>query len=239
MMDILRDPVWQFIGVILAVVAIIISIALYRRQRRHKALSYEIISRIPLLGMEEEIKGNLQILFNGKPVQQVHLIVVKIINSGNMPIVFTDYERPISLSFGEKAQILTAEVAETNPDSLRAAAEIEGKKVVLTPILLNQEDSITLKMLVNEFSEQITVNGRVVGVKDICESVEKLFSSIALTVSGLALVLIAVIGFFQVTISHPLRWIFWLSLILGYLMMVTGLFLRPSYRKILLAMLKS
>jgi len=237
-MDILRDPVWQSIGAILAVVAIIISIALYRRQRRHKALSYEIISRIPLLGMEEEIKGNLQILFNGKPVQQVHLIVVKITNSGNMPIVSTDYERTISLRFGEKAHTLTAEVAETNPNSLRTTAKIEGKKVVLTPTLLNQEDSVTLKMLVSEFSEQITVDGRVVGVKDICEYVENPLPSFAMILSGSVLLLIALIGLFQATIGHPFRWIFWLCFIFGYLLVTIGLVLHRSFRKILSAMSK-
>lgn len=196
MWDILRDPMWQFIGAILAAAAIFISIALYLRQRRRKDLSYEIVSRTPLLSVStraQEIKKQLQILFNGKPVQQVHLIVIKIINSGNMPILSTDYERPVSLNLGEEAQILTAEVVETDPDSLRTSARIEGKSVVLTPSLLNEKDSITLKMLVSRFVNQITVDGRIVGVKNIRKSVKKR-SSLIRVIIGEAVGLTGVFG---------------------------------------------
>jgi hypothetical protein len=88
-----------------------------------------------------------------------------------VPIVSADYERPVSLSFGEGAQILTAEVAETDPDSIQTSVNI-GKSVtgassiVLEPVLLNGGDSITLKLLVSQLGE-IGVNGRIVGVKDI------------------------------------------------------------------------
>jgi len=45
MPEALRDPIWQFIGAVLAFAAIVISILLYFMQRRRKALSYEIVSR--------------------------------------------------------------------------------------------------------------------------------------------------------------------------------------------------
>ena len=165
-MAFLRDEVWQFIGAFFGLVAIIVTIVLYRTQRRRKALSYEIISRTPLLSIGDEIKGKLQILFDGKPVQDIHLIVLKIINSGNVPIVSTNYERPVNLSFGENSWILTAEVSETDPEDLRATVNIENAKVALEPVLLNGGDSITLKLLVSQLGE-INVDGRIVGVKDI------------------------------------------------------------------------
>ena len=91
MLEILRDQIWQFVGAAFGFVAIIISIILWRTQRRRKALSYDIISRAPLLSVDDEIKGKLKIYFDGKPVQDIHLVLVKIINSGNVPIVSTDY----------------------------------------------------------------------------------------------------------------------------------------------------
>jgi len=169
MLEILRDQVWEFVGgVFLGLVAIVVSIFLWWTQRRRKALSYEIISRTSLLSIEDEIKGKLEIFFDGKPVQDVHLIVFKIVNSGNVPIVSTDYERPVSLTFGENPQILSAEVSETNPDNLRASVDIEATRVVLGRVLLNSGDSITLKFLVSQLGE-VSVDGRIVGVKEMRE----------------------------------------------------------------------
>jgi len=136
------------------------------RQRRSKSISYEILSCTPLLSVKEEIKNGLQILFNDRPVRQVHLVLVRIFNSGNMPIPSKDYEQPISLGFGEQSRILTAEITEKNPGDLPALIDHEEGRVKLEPTLLNQGDAITLKMLVNEY-DNITVEGRIVGVKKI------------------------------------------------------------------------
>ena len=77
MIDLLRDPVWQFIGATIAIVAIIVSLAVYFAQRRKKRLTYEILSRTPLLSMVEESAGKLQILFEGEIVRDVFLVVLK------------------------------------------------------------------------------------------------------------------------------------------------------------------
>ena len=194
MSDILRDPMWQFVAVLIAISAILISCALYWKQRRSKGLSYEILSRTPLLSINEEVKGKLQVLFDKKPVQQVHLVEIMLVNSGNVSILADDFERPVSLSFGEEAQILSASIAETNPDSLQASIVNDGKKVVLTPTLLNQGDLIKTKMLVSKFNNQIAVDGRIVGVKNIQHVSEKLLRRLILMTIGLFLVLAGIVN---------------------------------------------
>ncbi|MFZ3064412.1 MAG: hypothetical protein WA277_03895 [Nitrospirota bacterium] len=144
MIEFFHDQTWQFIiPTAIAVLAIVVSILIYLKQRQSKLLSYEILTHTPLLSLEEKIKGKLQILFDGKPVEDVNLIEVRIINSGNIPILSTDYEYPVNLGFGEKTKILTAEVFQTNPKSLKATVNIEGAKVILRPVLLNSGDSIS------------------------------------------------------------------------------------------------
>lgn len=170
MLEASRDPTWQFIGAFLSFLAIIVSIFLYLIQRHRKSLSYKIISQSPLLIAEEEVSGKIQILFEGKPAQDVYLIVLKIANSGTLPIIGTDYEWPINLSFGQKTQILSVAISETNPKNLKVNAKVEDGKAVLNPILLNSGDSIRLKILVSNFDGQICVDGRIIGVKKIRES---------------------------------------------------------------------
>lgn len=173
MPGIFHEQMWQFvIATVIAVLAIVVSILIYLKQRQRKALSYQILTQTPLLGLEEKIKGKLQILFDGKPVEDVNLIEFRIINSGNMPILATDYEHPINLSFDEKTKVLTAEVFKTNPKSLKATVKIEDAKIILPPVLLNSRDSIILKTLVSQFNGKISVDGRIIGVKDIRKTKE-------------------------------------------------------------------
>jgi len=244
MPEALRDPIWQFIGALLAFSAIVISILLYWMQRRRKVLSYEIVSRTPLLSVEEEVKGKLQILFDGSPVQDVHLVIIKVMNSGNMPIVSADYERQVRIAFGENTRILTAEVSETSPDNLEASVSLESKAVVLAPILLNSGDSITVKMLVSQFDREISVDGRIVGVKTIKRAGEGRVQYYILTMGGMVLTLVGTIVLTrsspppppdQPSLSERLPEIlpFLLLVFLGYAMMLIGMLRYSRFRRVL------
>jgi len=167
MPDILRDPVWQFIGAIFAILAFAFGLFLYWKQRQRKELSYQFVYGAPLVSIEEAVKERVKILLDDKPVQDIWLVAVRILNSGNLPIVSADYERPVSLCFSENTQIISAEVSGTKPKSLQATVSVEDTKVVLAPVLLNSGDSIILKMLLNQFDGKISVYGHIVGVKDI------------------------------------------------------------------------
>jgi len=186
---ILRDQIWQFVGAAFGFAAIIVSIVLYRTQRRRKALSYDIITfPTPLLSVDNEVKGKVQVLFDGNPVQDVYLVTLEFINSGNVPIVPADYVRRVSVSFGESARILTCEVVKTDPDNLEASVDIEATRVALEPVLLNSGDAITLKFLVSGF-DVIEFDGRIVGVKHVHKFVTRqaAFQAIAVAVGVLSL----------------------------------------------------
>ena len=133
----------------------------------------QTIGNTPLVRINSEVKDNLQVLFDGNPVKDIQLLIIKIINTGNVSIKSEDYERPLNLNFDENAQILAAEVIETNPNNIEASANIEEKKVFISPTLLNKGDSLTIKILVNQFNNQISIDARIVGVKEIQNIVEK------------------------------------------------------------------
>ena len=239
MWDILRDPLWQFIGAVLVVLGIIISVVVLRQERHRKKLSYEIISSTPLLSSKEEISGKLQILFKGNPVEDVHLIEIKIANSGNMPITSAEYERPVNFGFGDKAQILTAEVIETNPKNLEAPADIQAGRIVLAPVLLNSGDTITLRMLISQFDGHVNVDGRIVGVKEIKKSAEKTIQSLVITICGMVITLVSLILFIKATPNRPppeefplsKSWPYLSAFGIGYVMMFIGMFRYRGFRR--------
>jgi hypothetical protein len=163
----LRDSIWQFIGSVLAVVAIIISLIIYFLQKSKKSLSYEILSETALLSVAKEVEDKIKILFEGDSVKNVHLILLKISNTGNVSILPSDFLKNITISFDNSTRILSAEISGKKPHSIEAILTIDGTELIISPSLWNSGDTITIKSLVSEFNEEIHVSGRIIGIKDI------------------------------------------------------------------------
>jgi len=104
MSNLLTDPSW------LAVLAIVIGLILAYLQYQNKSLAYEVISEYKIIGTDADTEGRVEILFDSKPVEAVYLVIIKIINTGRLPIESKDYEYAISLRFNEESEILSSEI---------------------------------------------------------------------------------------------------------------------------------
>jgi hypothetical protein len=167
MLNLLRDPAWQFVGAAIALVALAATFLVYWLQRQRKAIAYEVVSENQLLTVGEELEGRLQVVYEGQPARDICLLVLKLLNTGNVAIATADYERPVSFSTGQSSKILSAVVTEVDPDNLTVVLKAEESRLVIDPVLLNSKDSITLKLLVSDFSGTISTDGRIIGVKAI------------------------------------------------------------------------
>jgi hypothetical protein len=155
---------------IIAIVAIIaaITIAYFANWwRNQKSLSYQVIADSPLLTAEEEIREKLQILYDGKPVKNVRLFILKVINDGNQPIDETDFKKPIDFVFSDEAQILSAEIVAKNPDNLNISIGFRNNILSINPILLNNKDFIEIKSVVSTYSTNIKSDARIVNIKNV------------------------------------------------------------------------
>ena len=117
--------------------------------------------------MAEQIKGDVRILYKGNSVENIHLLILRLANTGNRPIVANDFVRPVTFDLGQNTRILTAEISERTPTNLETAITVDGSKLVLTPALFNQRDSVTVKALASQFGENIAVDARIVGIGEI------------------------------------------------------------------------
>ncbi len=169
-MEFLRDPIWQFLGVIVAIVGLMLTILLFKLQRDRKKISYTVISSKPMVSVSDEVKDRVQILFDDGPVNDVSLVVLKFCNSGSMPILSTEYDRPITLSFGKGSKVLDVEILSMIPSNIKTSVKIDSEKIVVEPLLLNSKDSFVLKILLNNFNNEVDVDARIVGVKQIQSS---------------------------------------------------------------------
>lgn len=158
---------WEMISVILGVVTITLSVIIFLLQRKRKELSFGIISATSLLEISSRIEDQLEILYEGKPTQSIHLIILKIINSGKEEIPPGDFIEPIKIDFPNPTKIISAEITKTEPTPFETKINKNNQGITIEPILLNAGDSITLTTLVSEFNNDLNLSGRIIGVKEI------------------------------------------------------------------------
>lgn len=166
LLNILRDQIWQFVGVAIAIIGIILTIIVYRRGKNKKIISYEVVSRVQLNSASDAIKEDLKFFFKGQLVESLDLVLLKVSNSGNIPIRSEDVKQNISFNFGCNANVLSAEIERSEPEELKPTFTYSDNKVTFEPFLMNQGDSVELKIIVDNF-DGIKTEGRVVGVKEI------------------------------------------------------------------------
>lgn len=163
----LRDPIWQFIGAMIALAGLLFTAIIILLQNHRKSISCSVISISRLYPSQQDSSKTLQVLSEGKNAQDPHIVLLRIMNSGNVPILPDDYERPILLRFSSKAELLSAEVVEAVPTNLSVKPEVKEKTIELPRILMNKRDGFTLKILVDRFDDSIDVASRIAGITHI------------------------------------------------------------------------
>ena len=230
MLDLLRDPLGQSIGVALAVAALGASFLIYSWQRSRRAVTYDVLSWTHLLTVREELAGKVQVLYEGEPAKSLTLLTVKVWNSGNQPLLIADFERPIAFRIDQESRILSAAIIETEPQGVSAEIETFDNAVRLKPALLNPTDSVTIKLLVRDMGRAIWPDARIVGVKSVTFIRESTLPGLALAITGFVLLAITVYFFVSALPPRSQRsefgngiYVGVFTFFLGYACMVTAL----------------
>jgi hypothetical protein len=243
MSSFLTDP--RYLAPIVTSSGIAVSLVLWILNLRTKEMAFEILTNTPLFSVQEEVKDQVQISFQGQPVHDVNLVLVKLVNTGNVPIRAQEFAGRFALSCPSETKVLLAEVMATNPPDLNqrlAPSEsnssivdrIEGSDVLLKPILLNAKDSITLKLLVTPSIDTIKVSAHVEGMATIKKSKENRFAPIFLANMGAFIMAVSLFFldpsaiFSNKSILYVPYLIFFL---LGYVMLLSGVYLPKMNKK--------
>jgi hypothetical protein len=178
--DFFSNPVWLFfsgIGGIAAVIAIpvtiLVAIYINRKQRREaeaekavKRLVYEVISDAPIANINKAVADRVKILFDEQPVQDLYLLIFQISNGGNIAIKPDDYAEPLQLIF-KGNRIYSCEILEMEPNNLIAEKDLKSfltlnaESVTFSTILLNPNESISIKVLLAGSKRNIDIRARI------------------------------------------------------------------------------
>ena len=211
--------------VVITAIAAATPLIVYILQRQRKALAYDILSVSPLL-TGNELQGKVTIQFNHRrEVQNIYLLIIKLINSGNFPITASDFEGPIKILFGKDDEILSGEITEKNPSNLDPKLDVTPDKLVLDPLLLNSGDYIIIKTLLTSYSGKIQINGRIAGVTDF-QKVKESPLPVYMTIAGVVLTLT---GFSFAFFSNFALGI--ILLFVGYFVFLSGVLMRRKSSK--------
>jgi hypothetical protein len=215
-MEFLRDSIWQFWGVAIGLLAIFVAIVIPILQIRKKRLAYYILTETPLLSVDEEIKGKIKIKYDRKNIQNMYLVVLRIENIGNVDIASSDYEQPLTFSF-PNSEIVSAEVIDVSPSSLKPAISQELSKIKINPILLNRKDYFVCKSLMSKYEGQINVDARIIGIKEVervyvdnSKSLSRIYERIILLIVAFILLFLAIS---KANTGVGLNWASWFGII--------------------------
>lgn len=167
MIEFLRDSIWTFIGVLLAILAVLVTLWIYWKQRQIKELAFGLISSRRLIAISDEISARVTVQLDGKDIEHVRLLVFGIKNSGHRAITAEDFERPISLAF-PAAAVVSAQVTSQYPHNLRVDLRAYSSRVEIAPLLLNAGDEAQIQLLISGEKPNWEVDVR---VRDIASPV--------------------------------------------------------------------
>jgi hypothetical protein len=177
MINFLRDPIWQFIGAALAVIAILISVWLYRRNRQRKALACEfdpVVSPIEIKA-GTALEGDIEFRYRGQEVGNLFLVRARLKNTGSLPIRESDVVRPVTFAFEAGTELLREpQVVHRKPENLQIAwhwpeqgPDTKRNAVELGLELLNPGEELTAQFVCTGEGRTPTVTARIEGITEI------------------------------------------------------------------------
>lgn len=173
--DVFKDFDIRLLAPMATVCAIIVSVWLWRLNQKNKSVTYEVLWRNPLVNVRGAARGKLDVRYEGKPVHDADLVLIRIWNNGHLPINSSEFLSGLSVVFTPAAEIISAIVTETVPGDLED--RLKGKsllqpvsvpnKIELLPVLLNPQDSIVIQLVVRRAVGRIAVEGHIQGISAI------------------------------------------------------------------------
>jgi hypothetical protein len=162
-MEILRDQSWQFWGMVLTVC---VSIYIYRAQKSQSNLAFGVLSNRQLVALDTNFHSRIKVLVDGKPVENVHLIVCAIKNAGNKAFTKEDITH-LNITFGEMAWVLDAKITRQYPENLRADLITENQKLCVELGLLNPGEYLVFQVLVSCAFPSVVCDARIRNVTEL------------------------------------------------------------------------
>jgi hypothetical protein len=167
----------QLISLPIAVISILVAIFLFILGIKQSRFECEIESiEFPIIiRAGDSIKSNLQIIFNKKPVENLMIMRIHFLNSGNLPIRRSAIVDPISVTFDKSTEILREpQVIKSKPENIKISwalvKEKQDKKhytAIANFELINSKEEFWVEFLCTGANKPPKISARIENVKQI------------------------------------------------------------------------
>lgn len=160
---------WKWVvGIIISLMTLAIPMWDLLANDKTKSINVSIDSITPIVGSHMDKVGKISISLDGNEVEVPYLSVVEISNTGGLPIEKNDFEKPLLITTGQKAQIIKATVTKTIPKNITSKVTWVGNDLFFHPALINPEDRIILSILSSVEKPSFEASARISGIKQVC-----------------------------------------------------------------------
>jgi hypothetical protein len=146
-----KFPVWEPLGVLVGIIAIVITYAIFLRSQEVKNIQIVTLTDTSLVDISNLVQSQISISYSGRniAITNLSLVQVKVENSGTIPITIQDFAEPINFVFPRGADVLDARVVEKSPRYLDVNLSVhDDSSVIISPLLLNPSDKIVIQFVV-------------------------------------------------------------------------------------------
>jgi hypothetical protein len=157
--------VW--IGVGLTSLALLVGYVTYRVQRARRRIEFAVVSSQGLAadkGIDE-----LEVRWSGRTMSDPHILVVRVVNTGDRAVVPEDFESNLTLAVHGSASVLNASLSSSRPRSLKPAITLREGEIHVLPLLFNAGDMFELQILLDGAPSKVSMAGRIREVRHIKE----------------------------------------------------------------------
>lgn len=154
--------------VVISVIAISISMANHLTSSKIPGISmqYKILNQTPIASMGDHSSPRIGLMVEGRTVEKAYLNVIKINNSGTVPLQKDDFDIPIIAKITNDATLIQVRY-QFDPADMITELNITPKQLSLTPSLLNTGDEILLQMFTEGEKPDFKIDARIKGVHRI------------------------------------------------------------------------
>ena len=137
----------------------------YLWERKPKRLDYIVTTNARVVAYQPHpMRDHLKVSFKGQELKEPRIVIVRVKNTGRVPVEHTDYKQPITVRLS-KAVPLDGFIAKESSKGLisEVGLSLEGKEVLLVPELMNTKEWFDVQIVCDGQPGEIQVSCRFTG----------------------------------------------------------------------------
>jgi hypothetical protein len=145
------------VAVLLGIVAIIFGYLQWKDRRPRVQLQYAVVTESELIPKRW---STLELVHDGKPVDDPALIILRIIHAGDKAIEAGDFQTDLRLTLVGSGALASVNQTGQRPADFAPELSIDNNEVMLRRTLINPGDMIELQVLASGLPKRVELAGR-------------------------------------------------------------------------------